>query len=90
MTAPGRAPRPDLDNPVQRAAYRHELRQVARPIRWIGLALALAATLMAALRARYWPQLPVIVPLFLLAVAALHLVAGVVIRTHYHRARMRG
>ena len=84
-----KAPPPDLDDPVQRAAYARELRMVARPIRYLGLALAIGAAILAGLRARYWPHLPVILPLFLLGVAALHLFAGVVIRTQYHRTRMR-
>ncbi len=84
------APRPDLRDPAQRAAYRAELRMVARPIRWMGVALAVAGALLAALRARYWPQLPMILPLFLLGVAVLHLLAGMVVRAKYHQARMRG
>ncbi|WP_404370981.1 hypothetical protein AB5I39_03010 [Sphingomonas sp. MMS24-J45] len=85
-----KAPPPDLNDPVQRAAYARELKMVARPIRYLGVALALGAVVLAALRARYWPQLPMILPLFLLGVAALHLFAGVVIRAKYHQARMRG
>ncbi|MGY2735296.1 hypothetical protein [Sphingomonas sp. UYP23] len=83
------APPPDLNDPVQRAAYKAELRMVARPIRWMGVALAVAGALLAALRARYWPQVPMILPLFLLGVAALHLLAGIIVRAKYHQARMR-
>jgi len=86
---PRKAPPPDLDDPAQRAAYKAELRMVARPIRYLGLALAVGAAVLAGLRARYWPNLPMILPLFLLGVAALHFVAGIVIRAKYHRARMR-
>lgn len=85
MTAP-----PDLGDPVARVAYARELRSVARPVRWLGLGLALIALLLAVLRARYVPALPAAVPVFLIVVAALHLVAGVMIRTRYRHARMRG
>lgn len=80
---------PDLRDPVQRAAYRRELAGVARPIRWLGVALAIVAAALAALRARYWPQLPPVLPLVLLGMAALNLLAGVVIRLRYHRTRMK-
>ena len=83
-----KAPPPDLNDPVQRAAYARELRMVARPVRYLGLALAVGAAVLAGLRARYWPHLPVVLPLFLLGVAALHLFAGIVIRAKYHQARM--
>lgn len=80
---------PDLTDPAARTAYRRELRNVARPVRYLGLALAFAA--LAAAGARHWvPRLPVAVPVFLIAVAALHVAAGVVLRTRHHRARMRG
>lgn len=84
----GRAPPPDLDDPVQRAAYQAELRMVARPVRWMGLGLALAGAALATLRARLWPHVPMVVPLFLVGMAALHLAAGVVIRMKYHQRRM--
>ncbi len=85
-----KAPPPDLNDPIQRAAYARELKMVARPIRYLGLALAISAAILAGLRARYWPQLPMVLPLFLLGVAALHLFAGIAIRAKYHQARMRG
>lgn len=83
------APPPDLNDPAQRAAYARELRAVARPIRLMGLGLAVLAVLAAAGRA-WVPRLPVVIPLFLLVVAALHLLAGVMIRLRYHQNRMRG
>uniref|UniRef100_UPI0035CA331A hypothetical protein n=1 Tax=uncultured Sphingomonas sp. TaxID=158754 RepID=UPI0035CA331A len=85
-----KAPPPNLADPAERAAYQAELRMVARPIRWLGVALAVAGALLAALRARYWPHVPMILPLFLLGVAALHMLAGMVVRAKYHQARMRG
>lgn len=90
MAEPTAPAPPNLNDPVQRAAYQRELRMVARPIRFLGVALAIAGAVLAALRARFWPNLPMILPLFLLGVAALHLLAGIVIRAKYHQARMRG
>lgn len=87
MTEP-KAPPPNLRDPAERAAYQAELRMVARPVRWMGLALAVAAMVLAILRAKVWPQIPAILVLFLLGVAVLHMLAGIVVRTKYHRARM--
>ena len=83
-----RAVPPDLNDPVQRAAYRRELRGVARPVRYLGMALALLALATAIARHRM-PDLPRAVPVFLLVVAALHLAAGVLLRARHHRMRMR-
>ena len=92
MTAPPptKAPPPDLTDSGERAAYQAELRMVARPIRWLGVALAIVGAVLAALRARYWPHMPMILPLFLLGAAALHMLAAMIVRAKYHQARMRG
>ncbi|WP_242139512.1 hypothetical protein [Sphingomonas sp. TREG-RG-20F-R18-01] len=82
-------PRPDLNDPAERAAYQRELRMVARPVRWLGVALAIIAAMLALVRARYAPQIPMILPLFLLGIAALHMIAAIVIRMKYHQARMK-
>ena len=82
-------PRPDLNDPAERAAYQRELRMVARPVRWLGVALAIVAAILALVRARYAPQIPMILPLFLLGIAALHMIAAIVIRMKYHQARMK-
>ena len=82
-------PRPDLNHPVQRAAYQRELRMVARPVRWLGVAIAVMAAVLALVRARYAPQIPMVLPLFLLGIAALHMIAAVVIRVKYHQALMK-
>jgi hypothetical protein len=47
----GRPP-PNLKNPVERAAYRRELRGVARGVRWGGIGITLAGIAIA-LRAAY-------------------------------------
>ena len=80
---------PDLRDPLQRAAYQRELRMVARPVRWLGVALAVIAAILALVRARYVPQIPMILPLFLLGIAALHMLAAIVIRMKYDQARMK-
>ncbi|WP_242183421.1 hypothetical protein [Sphingomonas sp. CARO-RG-8B-R24-01] len=82
-------PRPKLNDPAERAAYQRELRMVARPVRWLGVALAIVAAILALVRARYAPQIPMILPLFLLGIAALHMIAAIVIRMKYHQARMK-
>lgn len=84
MTVP-----PDLNDPVQRATYQRELRMVARPVRWLGVAVAILAAVLAFVRARYVPQIPMVLPLFLLGVAALHMIAAIVVRMKYHQARMK-
>ncbi|RZM18519.1 MAG: hypothetical protein EOP67_59980 [Sphingomonas sp.] len=81
-------PPPNLNDPVERAAYQRELRMVARPVRWMGVAVAIIAAVLALVRARYAPQIPMVLPLFLLGVAALHMIAAVVIRLKYHQKRM--
>jgi uncharacterized membrane protein YfcA len=81
-------PAPNLNDPGERAAYQRELRMVARPVRWMGVAVAIIAAVLALVRARYAPQIPMVLPLFLLGVAALHMIAAVVIRLKYHQKRM--
>jgi uncharacterized RDD family membrane protein YckC len=85
---PPMTPRPDLTDPAQRAAYQRELRMVARPVRWLGVLVAVLAAALALVRARYAPQIPLVLPLFLLGVAALHMIAAIVIRLKYHQKRM--
>ena len=81
-------PPPNLNDPGERVAYQRELRMVARPVRWMGVAVAIIAAVLALVRARYAPQIPMVLPLFLLGVAALHMIAAVVIRLKYHQKRM--
>lgn len=85
MTAP-----PNLDDPAERAAYRRELQGVARPIRYTGLSFALLGVLLALIRRLWFPDLPAIVPIAALGFGVLNMVAGIVLRTRYHQARMRG
>ena len=54
---PATAPPPNLNDPAERAAYKAELRMVARPIRWMGMALAVAGALLAPMLAPNAKQL---------------------------------
>ena len=85
MTAP-----PNLADPAERAAYRRELQGVARPIRYTGVSFALIGVVLAIVRRFWWPDLPEVVPIAAIALGALNMVAGIVLRTRYHQARMRG
>lgn len=79
--------RPDLDTEEGRAAYRKELRQVALPVRWGGLALivAVAAWLLMD-RTVHGPML--VVAYGLLATGWALVIGAVWIRTRHHRRRM--
>lgn len=85
MTAP-----PNLNDPAERAAYRRELQGIARPISYTGITFVLLGVVLAIVRLQWWPDLPVLVPMAALALGAFNMVAGIVMRTRYHQARMRG
>ena len=85
MTTP-----PNLGDPAERAAYRRELQGVARPIRYTGIMFVLLGVVLAIMRLIWWPDLPEIVPLAALGLGAFNMVTGIVMRTRYHQARMRG
>ena len=85
MTAP-----PNLSDPAERAAYRRELQGVARPIRYTGLSFALLGVMLALIRLLWFPDLPTIVPIAALGFGVFNMIAGIVLRTRYHQARMRG
>lgn len=84
--------RPNLDDPAARVAYKSELRGLARAPRWIGFALvALGAggliyaqtrgIAIGPLRPFAWAAI---------AVGWLNMIAAIVYRTRYHKARMAG
>ena len=81
---------PNLNDPAERAAYRRELQGVARPIRYTGILFVLLGVALAIARLQWLPDLPVLVPMAALALGAFNMVAGIVMRTRYHQARMRG
>jgi hypothetical protein len=81
---------PNLNDREELAAYRRELQSVARPLRYTGVMFALIGVALA-LAHRFWfPGLPAIIPMLAIAFGVLNMLAGIVARTHYHRARMRG
>lgn len=80
---------PNLKDPAERAAYRRELRGVARGVRLAGVTLAVIGALLSLARARLWPELPRGAVLAVILLGLGTMAAGVVIRARYHRARMR-
>jgi hypothetical protein len=82
--------RPNLDDPAARAAYKRELRGLARAPRWIGLflvTLGAGGLIYAQTRGIFAGPLR---PLAWAAIAAgwLNLIAAMIYRTRYHKARM--
>ena len=74
----------DLTDPVQRAAYRRELKSFARPWRLIGLALLVAGVVVALVRSRGFDLLSVGLVIAGWAI----LVPVIVARGRHHRRRM--
>ena len=81
---------PNLSDPAERAAYRRELQGVARPIRYTGVSFAVLGVVLALIRRLWFPDLPAIVPIAALGLGVLNMIAGIILRTRYHQARMRG
>ena len=81
--------KPDLNDPVQRAAYRRELQGVAKPLRYTGVAFALLGAVLAIIRSKWAPQMPSAIPLAALALGVFNMLAAIAIRTRYHQKRMK-
>ncbi len=81
--------KPDMNDPVQRAAYRRELQGVARPLRYTGVAFALLGAVLAIVRSKWAPQMPSAIPMAALALGVLNMVGAIAIRTRYHHQRMK-
>jgi hypothetical protein len=81
----GRPP-PNLKDPGDLAAYRHELRGV----RWGGIGITLVGAVVAALRAWAWPAIPALIPLIVVAWGMLLMLTAIALRMAYHARRMRG
>ncbi|MDF7776665.1 hypothetical protein P1X14_15515 [Sphingomonas sp. AOB5] len=81
---------PDLKDPVQRAAYRQELRGVAVGLRRTGVALAAIGGMIALVRLYAWPEMPALVPGAVVGVGLMTMIAAIAARTKYHQLRMRG
>ncbi len=76
--------RPDFDDPDQRRAYRRELKAVARPWRWLGIALLLGGVGVVPVRGRGFDPLS----LALVAAGWAVIIAVIVARSRHHRRRM--
>jgi len=85
----GRPP-PNLNDPAERAAYRRELRGVARSVRLGGVGIALVGVGAAAIRALAIPAMPALVPIVVIAWGVLLMLTAIALRTAYHVRRMRG
>lgn len=90
MNAPSSPP--DLTTPQGRAAYRRELNQVARPVRYGGIALGLAGFGVGLTRFAMepWPGWLRIVALALCLLGIALFGVGVAARTRYHLRRLAG
>ena len=83
---------PDLTNPEEKAAYKRELRGVARWQRGVGFGFIGIGALMVLARASGWAiwasEGPDLFALAILAVGWGFLVWAMLLRTAYHRRRM--
>lgn len=82
---------PDLATEEGRAAYRAELRKVALPMRWTGLALIVLAAVFCVGASRGFLGLPegsVVIGYGLLAAGWVLVIATTFLRTRHHRRRM--
>ncbi len=85
-------PAPDLDSDEGRAAYRKELRQVARPLRAGGLALVVGAAVLI-LMTRQGPaglvEWAFTASYVMLGLGWVCVIGAVYTRTRHHKRRMR-
>ena len=82
---------PDLETEDGRAAYRKELRKVALPLRYTGLALIVLAAISVFGVSRGWLGLSedaVVVGYGMLAAGWALVITSVFLRTRHHRRRM--
>lgn len=84
-------PPPDLETDAGLVAYRAELRRVARAPRWAGFAAVFAGCLVVLAANQQWGVTPedAIWGYGLLALGWALLVVAFILRSRYHRARMR-
>ena len=77
--------RPNLSDPIERAAYRRELIRLHRPWRWLGLAIVIAGVAAMFIGGHGFDT----TSLVLLAVGWSILICVIVARTRHHKRRMR-
>jgi hypothetical protein len=81
--------RPNLDDPVERAAYRRELRRLMRVPRLLGFLFVLAGTAIIIYAQRAGIQGPLKpIGFGVMGVGWLNLLAILYFQSRYHRARM--
>ena len=85
----GRPP-PNLKDPSELAAYRHEQRGVASGVRWGGIGITLAGIAIAVLRAWTLPAISVLIPIVVISWGMLLMLTAIALRAAYHARRMRG
>lgn len=83
-------PAPNLNDPVERAAYLAEMRRIGRGTRASGMALAVLGAGLAIIRAYWLPTLPQLIPLVLILLALGLMLIGIIRRVRWHVGRMRG
>jgi hypothetical protein len=83
-------PPPNLNDPVELAAYRKELRGLARGVRFGGVGITVLGAAIALIRAKLAPDIPFVVPLVVIALGVLLMLTAIALRTAYHARRMRG
>ncbi|QDZ06464.1 hypothetical protein FPZ24_02390 [Sphingomonas panacisoli] len=83
-------PPPNLSDPAELAAYRQELRQVVRGLRLGSVGVKIVGAVLALLRAKLWPAIPMLVPLVVIALGVTLMITAIAFRTAYHARRMRG
>lgn len=76
---------PNLKDPQERAAYRRELLRLYRPWRILGLVIVCAGVAWAFTKGHGWDRTAIAIELIGWAI----LIAIIVMRTRYHRSRMR-
>jgi uncharacterized membrane protein len=82
-------PIPNLNDPVERKAYRRELMGVARGLRRTGVALAVLGSALILINA-YWTPVPNLFTLGAIVAGFALMLMGIGARTKYHKRRMRG
>ncbi len=80
---------PDLNTDEGRAQYRRELRQVAQPYRWGGLALILLAAVVVTAASRgVLPEMATLIGYGMLALGWALVILAVFLRTRHHKRRL--
>lgn len=80
---------PNLDDPVEAAAYRDELAGVARGMRLVGLWITVAGALLVALVRGGRLPLPMWAPVIVVGAGVMLMISAFAARAQYHRLRMR-